>query len=190
MAEPKIIKRYANRKLYDTEKSCYVTLDEISNMVKQGIDVKVLDNQTKEDLTSVTLAQILFEQEKKNKSLLPIAMLENILRTGHEALSEFLEKRVAQPARDIKEEAGRQVEKIEQTIKAAGETTEERLHVFSQLIETLGKNLDEMQKNIDERIRTAVKVMIPKSGIKFELKKLKKKVEDLEKQVSDVENGD
>src|SRR6266487_1471937 len=57
--EPKIIKRYTNRKLYDTVESRYVTLDEIAEMVKAGTEVKILDNRTKEDLTSVTLAQII-----------------------------------------------------------------------------------------------------------------------------------
>ena len=63
--EPKIIKRYTNRKLYDTVESRYVTLDEIAEMIKQGAEVKIVDNRTKEDLTSVTLAQIVFEEEKK-----------------------------------------------------------------------------------------------------------------------------
>ena len=56
--EPKVIKRYTNRKLYDTVESRYVTLDEIAEMVKQGLEVKIIDNRSKEDLTSVTLAQM------------------------------------------------------------------------------------------------------------------------------------
>ena len=59
--EPKVIKRYTNRKLYDTVESRYVTLDEIAQMIKAGAEVKIIDNRTKEDLTSVTLAQIIFE---------------------------------------------------------------------------------------------------------------------------------
>ena len=65
--QPKVIKRYSNRKLYDTERSCYVTLDEISQMVKDGVEVKIIDNKTKDDLTSVTLTQIIFAEEKKQK---------------------------------------------------------------------------------------------------------------------------
>src|SRR5262249_11748109 len=63
--EPKVIKRYTNRKLYDTVESRYVTLDEIAQMIKGGAEVKIIDNRSKEDLTSVTLAQIIFEEEKK-----------------------------------------------------------------------------------------------------------------------------
>ena len=77
--EPKVIKRYTNRKLYDTVESRYVTLDEIAEMVKQGVEVKIVDNRTKEDLTSVTLAQIVFEEEKK-KSQMPLDVLREIIR--------------------------------------------------------------------------------------------------------------
>ena len=65
MSSPKLIKRYANRKLYDTNRSCYVTLDDIASLIKAGEDVKVVDNRSGNDLTSVTLAQIIFETEKK-----------------------------------------------------------------------------------------------------------------------------
>ena len=57
----KVIKRYQNRKLYDTHQSCYVTLDEIAEMIMRGEDVTVVDNRTKKDITSSTLTQIIFE---------------------------------------------------------------------------------------------------------------------------------
>ena len=56
----KTVKRYSNRKLYDTERSKYVTLEEIADMIKAGEEVKIIDNKSKEDLTSATLAQIIF----------------------------------------------------------------------------------------------------------------------------------
>ncbi len=62
--EPRIIKRYANRKLYDTRASRYVTLQKIAGFVRDGEDVQIIDNESKEDLTNVTLAQIIYEQEK------------------------------------------------------------------------------------------------------------------------------
>src|ERR1700704_4263184 len=82
MPETRIIKRYANRKLYDTEHSRYVTLDQISEMIRNGDDVKIVDNKTKEDLTTVTLAQIIFEEEKKQRSFLPLAAMRNIIQSG------------------------------------------------------------------------------------------------------------
>src|SRR3954462_159094 len=88
MPETRIIKRYANRKLYDTEHSRYVTLDQISEMIRKGDDVKIVDNKTKEDLTTVTLAQIIFEEEKKQRSFLPLGAMRNIIQNGGEWFAE------------------------------------------------------------------------------------------------------
>src|SRR5262245_3191899 len=88
MPDTRIIKRYANRKLYDTEHSRYVTLDQISEMIRNGDDVKIVDNKTKEDLTTVTLAQIIFEEEKKQRSCLPLAAMRNIIQSGGEWFAE------------------------------------------------------------------------------------------------------
>src|SRR5262245_36005655 len=88
MPETRIIKRYANRKLYDTEHSRYVTLDQISEMIRNGDDVKIVDNKTKEDLTTVTLAQIIFEEEKKQRSFLPLGAMRNIIQNGSEWFAE------------------------------------------------------------------------------------------------------
>ena len=80
----KIIKRYANRKLYDTQESCYVTLDDIGGMIRAGEDVQVLDNRSGEDLTSVTLAQIIFESEKK-RNFMPLSLLRNLIQGRSDA---------------------------------------------------------------------------------------------------------
>src|SRR6187399_1329785 len=88
MSEPRIIKRYANRKLYDTQHSRYVTLDQISEMIRNGDEVKIVDNKSKEDLTSVTLAQIIFEEEKKQRSFLPLTAMRNIIQNGGESFSQ------------------------------------------------------------------------------------------------------
>src|SRR5438477_10116252 len=84
--DAKVIKRYTNRKLYDTVESRYVTLDEIAQMIKAGAEVKIIDNRSKEDLTSVTLAQIIFEEEKK-RSQMPLGVLREIIRNGDEAVA-------------------------------------------------------------------------------------------------------
>src|SRR5687768_1371635 len=88
MSEARVIKRYANRKLYDTQHSRYVTLDQISEMIRAGDEVKIVDNKTKEDLTSVTLAQIIFEEEKKQRSFLPLGAMRNIIQNGGEWFAE------------------------------------------------------------------------------------------------------
>jgi polyhydroxyalkanoate synthesis repressor PhaR len=64
----RVIKRYSNRKLYDTKDSRYVTLLQIAEMVRGGEEVQIIDNNTKEDLTEVTLAQIIYEEQKQKAS--------------------------------------------------------------------------------------------------------------------------
>src|SRR5260370_399365 len=89
MPETRIVKRYANRKLYDTQRSRYVTLDQIAEMIRSGEDVKIIDNNSKEDLTSITLAQILFEEEKKQKSFLPLSAMRNIIQSGGQSIQQL-----------------------------------------------------------------------------------------------------
>ena len=81
MSTARTIKRYANRKLYDTRDSRYVTLDHIAAMVRAGDDVKVVENTTRADLTTATLAQIIFEEEKKSPRL-SVAGLRKIIQGG------------------------------------------------------------------------------------------------------------
>jgi polyhydroxyalkanoate synthesis repressor PhaR len=104
----KVIKRYANRKLYDTERSCYVTLDEISQMIKDGEDVRVVDNKTKDDLTAVTLAQIIVEEEKKVQKM-PLKLLRSIIQSGNDAFSSL---NVGKAAATLRDDVERRVEAL------------------------------------------------------------------------------
>src|SRR6476659_4343044 len=81
MTTARTIKRYANRNLYDTRDSRYVTLDHIAAMVRAGDDVRVVENTTRADLTTATLAQIIFEEEKKAPRL-SVAGLRKIIQGG------------------------------------------------------------------------------------------------------------
>lgn len=81
-----LIKRYPNRKLYDLEAKKYVTLDEIALIVREGQDVQVVDHESGDDLTNLTLSQIIFEQEKKKTGFLPRSILTSLIRTGGDTL--------------------------------------------------------------------------------------------------------
>ena len=81
-----MIKRYPNRKLYDTDAKKYVTLDEIAEMVRKGADVSVIDHENGEDVTSLTLTQIILEQEKKRSGYLSTSTLANLIRSGGASL--------------------------------------------------------------------------------------------------------
>jgi polyhydroxyalkanoate synthesis repressor PhaR len=90
MNEVKVIKRYQNRKLYDTHQSCYVTLEEISQMIKNGDDLRVIDNKTKNDITQATLTQLLYETERKASNPVPVELLKEIIRKGDGSFSGFI----------------------------------------------------------------------------------------------------
>ena len=95
MKEMKIIKRYQNRKLYDTHESSYVTLDEIAKMIKNGEDLRVIDNKTKNDITASTLTQLLYESEKKAKTQPSVELLKEIIRHGDGSFSGYIQAKVS-----------------------------------------------------------------------------------------------
>jgi polyhydroxyalkanoate synthesis repressor PhaR len=80
--DPVLIKKYSNRKLYDPSRSRYITLEEIARLIRQGKQVKVVDTTSHEDLTAVTLAQIILEGEKKHKNLVPVSFLHQLIQYG------------------------------------------------------------------------------------------------------------
>jgi len=201
--EPKIIKRYTNRKLYDTVESRYVTLDEIAEMIKQGLEVKIIDNRTKEDLTSVTLAQIIFEEEKK-QSQMPLAVLREIIRRPGESLQGFIQKEVSPRVASLKEEAEQRIEKLlgrEGAPKTEGPTPVEPTPApegegsaagsaggAAELLKASQKAWEDWQKKIDERVRTVVENVLgnlPAMG--RDLQMLGQRLEALEKKLDEME---
>lgn len=93
----KIIKRYQNRKLYDTQQSCYVTLDDIAKMIRASEEVMVIDNKSKNDITAATLTQIIFEAEKKASQYAPLFTLREIIQNANGSISSYLAKLGAFP---------------------------------------------------------------------------------------------
>lgn len=194
--EPKVIKRYTNRKLYDTVESRYVTLDEIAEMIKGGTEVKIIDNRSKEDLTSVTLAQIIFEEEKK-QSQMPLALLREIIRHPGESFQAFLHKEVQPRVASIREEAEQRLDKLlgrdgatgaeapaagGEVPPAAGSATGPELLKASQ------RAWEDFQRRVDERVRAAVESVVgnlPAAG--RDLQQLMTRLEALEKKIDELE---
>ena len=88
---PVVIKKYANRRLYDTESSTYITLEDLYQRVKQGDKFLVVDAKTGHDLTRQTLAQIIFEQETKGLQMLPTNFLHSVIRFYDDGMQEVLQ---------------------------------------------------------------------------------------------------
>ena len=88
--DPVVIKKYANRRLYNTQTSSYVTLDHLCEMVKEGTEFEVRDARTGDDITRSVLTQIIFEEEAKGQSLLPIKFLRQLIRFYGDSLQGFV----------------------------------------------------------------------------------------------------
>ena len=87
-----VIKRYSNRKLYDTESKQYITLDQIADLVRTGEDLQVIENTSGDDLTALTLSQIILEQEKKQKGFLPRSVLSALVEAGGKPISSIRQR--------------------------------------------------------------------------------------------------
>ncbi len=178
VADPKIIKRYTNRKLYDTVESRYVTLDEIGEMVKRGAEVRIVDNKSKDDLTSVTLAQIIFEEEKK-KSRMPLAVLRDMIRTSGETLTEFIQKEVPPRVTSLREgaEAGLKLLKREGALERPKEFFGATQGTFQ-----------DWQHRIDDRIHQALQAMTSLTSLGVEMQRLSARLEALEQKLAEHES--
>ncbi len=110
----RLIKRYGNRKLYDTLESRYITLEEIARLVRGGNEVKVIDNENGDDLTTITFAQIILEEEKRRASVLSLGLLRDLIQHGEEALAGLRSRvdRGIEAIGSMGEAAGRRVQEI------------------------------------------------------------------------------
>jgi polyhydroxyalkanoate synthesis repressor PhaR len=204
MSEARIIKRYANRKLYDTQHSRYVTLEQIAEMIRAGDDVKIIDNKSKEDLTSVTLAQIIFEEEKKQKSFLPLQAMRNIIQTGGESISQFVNEAkrsvtnilpVPRKGDEVSGEgvaaapvAGSTPIEDDETYAGARRVKEGlgSLREFREWLQHTQRTIDDWQRKVDGRIRHVVEGMTPFNHLQKDVKVLTSRIAELEEKLVQV----
>ena len=117
------IKRYPNRKLYDTAAKRYITLDGIALLIREGHEVRVVDHATGEDLTALTLTQVIFEQEKKRSGFLPQSVLTGLIQAGGETVG-TLRRTLAAPL-DMARQVDEEIERRLQTLIGRGELAAE-----------------------------------------------------------------
>ncbi len=91
MKDVRIIKRYQNRKLYDTFQSCYVTLEEIAQIIREGHEIQVIDNKSKNDITYMTQIQLLFDQERKSLKPGNVELLKRVIRSEEGTLTGYIQ---------------------------------------------------------------------------------------------------
>ena len=119
--EPVIIKKYANRRLYNTGTSTYVTLEDLASMVKAGEDFVVYDAKTSEDITRSVLTQIIFEQEnKEGQNLLPIAFLRQLIRFYGDSMQMLVPRYLEVSIDNLSREQGKFRDQLAQAFSATG----------------------------------------------------------------------
>jgi polyhydroxyalkanoate synthesis repressor PhaR len=166
----RIIKRYSNRKLYDTKDSRYVTLLQIAEMVRSGEEVQIIDNNTKDDLTEITLAQIIYEEQKAHTKNVPLQTLKELIHARTErVLADLREGPIGRliPGQKPGEE------KVEVTAKDSKPT----------LVDQAKEKFEEMQHNLDERVRAVLTSFRPLQQLQQEVKRLNERIEELEKRL-------
>jgi polyhydroxyalkanoate synthesis repressor PhaR len=203
----RVIKRYSNRKLYDTKDSRYVTLQQIGEMVRAGEEVQIIDNATKEDKTEVTLALIISEDLKSQPRSVPLGTLRELIQErGERLLSQLREGPIGRliPGAATDEgvppispgEAATPVTTA--PVEAAappgpplaeGDKPAGAKARLTEIVESSKQTLDQWQQNIDERIRTILPGVVLFRDLKDEVKRLTQRVEELEAKVNGVAGG-
>ncbi len=178
--EEYIIKKYSNRKLYDTKEKRYVNLSEVSRLIREGVDLKVMDNKTKEDITSLVLAQIIVEQEKTKKIMLPsiFSPLKLLKKGGEEMLN--LSKKMLLAGIGTLSLTKEKANKIADDLIKRGELSQ------SESKEFVVDLLDKAEKEKD-RLIEKIKPEIDKSLEKMNFAS-KKCVDNLEKKIGELGN--
>lgn len=162
---PRIIKRYANRKLYDTSQSSYITLEEIAGLIRQGESIRIVDNRTKEDLTSVTLAQVLVEEEKRHKREEPKGPLRGMLGT------------LAEPVQQWRSSVEDSVARLLRTGEDRAQETRQQLQAW---VDQNTHALEELQGRLDDRVKTMLGAVGPLGQIQRDLAALRARLERIE----------
>src|SRR2546430_9869397 len=145
--ERHLIKKYANRKLYDTRASRYITLDEIAQLVRDGDEIKVVDRDNGSDLTQVTLSQIVLSEEKRGPARIVDAGGERLHDRG-QALLEYVRKTLNVPA-DLRTQVGRRRQGLETMAPDAIERALQRLRIPTRRdIDRINERLDRLSAQL------------------------------------------
>ncbi len=140
--KPTVIKKYANRRLYDTGTSTYVTLEDLAAMVKRGEDFVVCDAKSGEDITRPVLTQIIFEQEGKDgQSLLPIAFLRQLIRFYGDSMQMLVPSYLEFSIDKLTKEQQKFRDQVASALPAAGPFAEPTRQAFQAMEEQTRKNM-------------------------------------------------
>ncbi len=142
-----LIKRYANRKLYNTDSSRYITLKGIGELIERGEDVRVMDNETGEDITSISLSQILVDSERRDRGV-PRTMLSDLIQKSGDALYGALKKGVG--------DAQDGIEELQRNVRRAVRAREENAERFR---DAIGEARTEWESNVQGAVEKVFRAL-------------------------------
>jgi polyhydroxyalkanoate synthesis repressor PhaR len=177
----RVIKRYSNRKLYDTKDSRYVTLQQIGEMVRAGEEVQIIDNATKEDKTEVTLALIISEDLKSQPRSVPLGTLRDLIQErGERLLNQLREGPIGRLIPGNEGEEGAAAPPPPPPPVPEPEKSGPGKGRLSGIVESSKQTLEAWQHTIDERIRAVLPGIGHFRELQAEVKRLAQRVEELE----------
>lgn len=190
----RLIKRYGNRKMYDTQGSRYVTLDNIAELVRGGEDVRIMDNDNGEDLTAVTFAQIIFEEAKRHDGFLGLPVLRSIIQQGNATLHEILHgvDLGREAIENVRELAEKRVKQLAETAGAQARGTRQQIshaeqsgrRLLTELLELPQKRIEQLQQRIDAQVRMSLERITEHPAVKQELRRIERSIKAIERQVA------
>jgi len=177
--EIRVIKKYRNRKFYDTWDSNYVSMDDIASMIRKGYDVKIIDNKTGEDITPIILSQLVVEEGKKGKGYLPVNFLNKIIRDGEDGLAQFFNKFTQTSIQTIKETSEKLLQKGD----------EELDYYLKELLSGTQKRFEDFQRKMEKTSKELVeKISVPPKQLD-KINDLEDKILSLEDKIAGLEKA-
>src|SRR5207253_648917 len=152
-----------NRKLYDTQESRYVTLDDVAELVRGGEDLRIVDNENGEDLTAVTFAQVIFEEAKRKNGVLGLPVLRRLIQHGGAAVQEILSSvdRGREALGNVRELAEKGVKQFVQGAEVRhGRPSQPPgpagRGLLDEILDIPQKQIEQLQHRIDAQVRTSL----------------------------------
>jgi len=184
----RLIKRYGNRKMYDTQASRYVTLDNVAELVRTGEDLRIIDNDSGEDLTAVTFAQIIFEEEKRKNGLLGLPVLRWIIQQGGATLHDILTSvdRGREALGSVRELAEKGMKQLTQSATAEAEHRNgapRGRRLLNEILELPQKQIEQLQQRIDAQVRASIDRVTAHPTFQTELRRIEHSIKGLERQL-------
>ncbi len=179
-----IIKRYPNRKLYHTQEKKYITLEGISELIRNGEEVQVVDYSTGEDLTAVTLSQIIFEQEKKRGGFLPQSVLAGLIRSGGDTVHTV--RRTLESSLGLAQDVSDEIESRVRGLVADGDIDAADADSLIEKLRAQGRKTPQVAQPIEEKLQS----LLSKRGIpsREELNTLNQQIDALADKIDDLKN--